>query len=120
MGEFRAGGVLPPDWLPRHINQKEMYALYHLLLQFCEAHPEVLRRAQVRIDVDNQAVVGSFNRGRAKNRAAHDLLIQMFNLQIDYGFLLSLKWIPAAENAVADGISRRSRDTIIRLEREAF
>ena len=120
VGEFRAGGVFPPDWLPRHINRKEMYALYHLLLQLCEAHPEVLRRGQVRIDVDNQAVVGSFNRGRAKNRAAHDLLIQMFNLQIDYGFLLSLKWIPTAENAVADAISRPSRDTIIRLKREAF
>lgn len=118
--EFRAGGVFPPEWMPKHINFKEMYALHHLLLQFCEAHPDVLRRAQVPIDVDNQAVVGAFNRGRAKDRAAHDLLIQMFNLQVDYGFLLSLKWIPTAENDVADAISRPSRDTIIRMARDAF
>ena len=119
-GEFRAGGVFPPEWMPKHINFKEMYALHHLLLQFCQAHPEVLRRAQVLIDVDNTAVVGAFTRGRAKDRAAHDLLIQMFRLQIDYGFLLSLKWVPTAENGVADAISRPSRDTIIRLARAAF
>lgn len=77
-----AGGVFPQDWLARHINQKEMYALYHRLLQFCENHPVVLRRAQVLINVDNEAVVGAFNRGRAKNRAAHNLLIKLFNLQV--------------------------------------
>lgn len=118
--EFRAGGIFPPEWMPKHTNFKEMYALHHLLLQFCEAHPEVLRRAQVLIDVDSQAVVGVFNRGRAKDRAAHNLLIQMFRLQVDYGFLLSLKWIPTADNVVADAISRPSRDTIIRLGRDAF
>eukprot|EP00752_Nemacystus_decipiens_P016750 g14988.t1 len=118
--EFRAGGVFPSEWMPKHINFKEMYALHHLLLQFCEAHPEVLRRAQVLIDVDNTAVVGAFTRGRAKVRAAHDLLVQMFRLQVDYGFLLSLKWVPTAENVVADAISRPSRDTIIRLKREVF
>ena len=119
-GEFRAGGVFPQEWLRAHINQKEMYALYHLLLQFCESHPETLRRAQVRIDVDNQAVVGSFNRGRAKNPGSHKLLIDLFDLQVDYGFLLSLKWIPTAENALADAISRPSPDSVIRLRREAF
>eukprot|EP00752_Nemacystus_decipiens_P016879 g15111.t1 len=118
--EFRAGGVFPSEWMPKHINFKEMYALHNLLLQFCEAHPEVLRRAQVLIDVDNTAVVGAFTRGRAKDRAAHDLLVQMFRLQVDYGFLLSLKWVPTAENVVADAISRPSRDTIIRLKREVF
>ena len=115
-----AGGVFPQEWLSKHINQKEMYALYHLLLQFCHRHPESLRRAQVSIDVDNEAVVGAFNRGRAENRDAHDLLIQLFNLQVSHEFMLSLKWIPTAENGVADAISRPSRDELIRLKQDAF
>ena len=97
-----------------------MYALYHVLRQFCERHPDVLRRAQVLIDVDNQSVVGVFNRGRVKNRETHALLVQRFALQVEYGFMLSLNWIPMAENGVADSISRPSRDTIIRIAPAAF
>ena len=52
--EFRAGGVFPPERMPKHINFKEMYAF-----QFCETHPEVLRRAQVPIDMDNTAAVSA-------------------------------------------------------------
>ena len=68
---FPVGGVFPPDWLSKHINHKEMYALYHLLRQFCTGHPDVSRRAQGLIDVDSQLVVDVFNRGRAKNRETH-------------------------------------------------
>ena len=103
--------MFPSDWLSKHINQKEMYALYHLLRQFCERHPDVLRRALVLIDVDNQSVVGAFNRRRVKNRETHALLVQLFALQVEHGFMLSLKWIPTAENRVADAISRPSRET---------
>lgn len=117
---FEAGGMFPPEWMSSHINLKEMYALYHVLLQFCQRHPDRLRRAQVFVDVDNQSVVGAFNRGRAKNRAAHELLIRLFDLQIEYDFLLSLKWVPTADNGVADAISRPSRETIIRLGPDAF
>ena len=66
-GTFPTGGVFSPDWLSKHINQKDMYALYHLLRQFCTRHPNVLRRAQVLIDVDNQSVMEVFNPGRVKN-----------------------------------------------------
>ena len=103
---FMAGGVFPLSWLSKHINQKEMDALHHRLLKFCDRRPDSLRRAQVSIDVDNEAVVGAFNRGRAKTRDAHDFLIQLFNLQISHEFTLSPKWIPTAENGVADAISR--------------
>ena len=63
LGHLPRWGVFPPDWLSKHINQK-MYDLYHLLRQFCTRHPGVLRRA--------------FNRGRAKNRETHALLVQLF------------------------------------------
>ena len=120
LGPFQAGGVFPQDWLNKHINKKEMYALYHLLRQFCTRHPDTLRRAQVLIDVDNQSVVGAFNRGRARDRETHALLVQLFDLQVAYGFMLSLKWIPTAANGVADAISRPSRESIIRLTPDAF
>lgn len=67
------------------------------------------------MDVDSQAVHGAFNRGRSKNRIIHDVLIQLFHLQIQYEFILSLKWVPTAENGVADAISRPSRGSIIQL-----
>ena len=43
-GTFPAGGQgVPPDSLSNHVNQKEMYGLYHLLRQFCD-NPGVPRR----------------------------------------------------------------------------
>ena len=52
-GAFPAEGVFPPNLLWQHIDQKEVYALYHLPRQFCTRHSDVLRRAQILIDVDN-------------------------------------------------------------------
>ena len=109
LGNLPRGGVFPSDWLSTHINQKAMYALYHLLRQFCERHQDVLRRMQDLIDVDGQSMVGAYNRGRAKNRETHALLMQLFALQVEHGFMLSLNWISTAENGVADAISRPSR-----------
>ena len=67
-GTFPAGGVFPPDWLSKPINQKEMSGLYCVLRQFCMRYPDVLWRAQALIDEDTQSGVGAFNRGCAKNR----------------------------------------------------
>ena len=96
-----------------------MYALYHLLRQFYTRQPDVLRRAQVLTGVDNQFVVGAFSRGWAKNRKTHALLVQLF-VQVEYGFMFSLKWIPTAENGVADAMSRPSREAIIHIAPAAF
>ena len=93
--------------------KKELFALYHLLDQFCGAHPDVLRRAQVLMNVDSQAVEGAFKKGRSRNRVLHELLIQLFELQVEYEFMLSLQCVPTAENVVADAISRPSREAII-------
>ena len=79
-----------------------------------------MRRAQVLTDIDNQSVVGAFKRGRAKDPVTHASLIQLFDLQVAYGFLLTLKWIPTASNAMADAISRPSRESIIRLRPDAL
>ncbi len=50
--------------------QKEIYALYHLLHQFCSSNPEILPRAQVLMDVDSQAVHGAFNRGSSRTASS--------------------------------------------------
>lgn len=117
---YRAGGVFPEDWLRKHINKKEMFALYHLLRLFCVRFPTDLARAQVLIDVDNTAVFGSFNRGRARDPETHALLVKLFELQVEYEFLLSLKRVPSAANVVADAISRPSREGVIRLKPDVF
>lgn len=119
-GPFRAGGVFPRELLSRYVNSKEMYGLYLVLQQFCARHPRALRRAKVVIDVDSQPVVGAFKRGCAKDPVTHALLIQLFDLQVSYCFLLTLRWIPTASNAIADAISRPSRESIIRLHPDAF
>ena len=54
-GPFRAGGELLQHWISRHVNSKEMFALHHVLRQFCMRFPDVLRRVQVYVDVDNQS-----------------------------------------------------------------
>ena len=65
-------------------------------------------------------MVGAFNRGRANSRETHALLVQLFELQVGYGFMLSSKWIPTAENGVAGATSRPSREAIIRIAPAAF
>lgn len=69
---------------------------------------------------DDTAVYGSFTRGRARDPEAHALLVKLFELQVEYEFLLSLKWIPSAANVVADDISRPSREGIVRLKPMVF
>ena len=113
-GPFRAGGVSLQHWISRYINSKEMYALYHVLWQFCTRLPDALRRAQVFVDVDNQSVVGAFKRGRANDPGTHALLVQLFDLQVEHGFMLTLKRIPTAANGITDASSRPSRGSIIR------
>ena len=46
--------------------------------------------------------------------------MQLFELQVEYGFMLSLKWVPTAENGIADAISRPSRGAIVRIAPAAF
>ena len=119
-GPFRAGGVFPQHWISRYINSNEMYALYHVLQQCCTRFPDALRRAQVFVDVDNQSVVEEFKRGRAKDPGTQALLVQLFDLQVEQGFMLTLKWVATAANGIADAISRPSRESIFRLHPGAF
>ena len=68
-----------------------MYPPYHVLRQFCTRQLEALRRAQVLIDVYNQSVVDALKIGQSKDPETNALLLQIFDLQVDDGFLLTLK-----------------------------
>ena len=70
-------------------------------------HPDVLRRVQFLMDVDNQSVTGAFHRGWANNHETHAQLVQLLTLQVEYGYMLSLRWIPIAKNTIAVSISRQ-------------
>lgn len=65
-------------------------------------------------------MVEEFSRSRAKDLETHALLVQRFDFQLECGFMLTLKWTPTASNSIADVILRPSRDTIIRLQPDAF
>lgn len=109
VGRLPPGGVFPGGLVVRaHQPEGE---LYYLLRQFYTRSPEVFRRAQVLVDVDNQSVVGSFNRGRARNRET---------MRVQYDFMPSLRWVPTEENGVADAISRPSREATVRISPAAF
>ena len=97
-----------------------MFALYHVLLQFCTRHPDTLRRSQLLVKVDKESVVGAFRKGRVKDPVTHTLLVQLFMLQVEFGFMLSLKRLPNTDNGIADAISRPAREGVIRLTPRAF
>ena len=75
----------------------------------------MLRRAQVLIEVGNESAVEVFSGGWATNRETHALLMHPLALQVEYGFMLSLNWVPTAQNGVAEAISLPSREAIIRI-----
>ena len=48
------------------------------------------------------------------------MLVQRFDLQVEHGFMLTLKWIPSAANGIADATSRPSRESFFRLHPGTF
>lgn len=113
VGVFETGGGFWPEHLARHINAKEMFALHEVLAEYCRIHPCTLQKAQLLMDVENQAVVQAFQKGRAKDKHAHALLGKLFHLQVKGGYRPSLKWVPTAKNGGADAITRSSRKEMI-------
>ena len=119
-GRFSAGGGFPPEWLLRPINGKEMFALLEVLKQCCRERSGELRRDQVLMDVDNRATVDAFRKGRSSNLVTHAMLVSLFELQVAHGFWLTLRWVPSAENAVADNTTRPGRQETVCLKPAAF
>lgn len=117
---FEVGGGFPRQWLSRPINGKETFALLEVLTECCRSRPGALHRAQVLMEVDNSATVAAFRKGRSSNPINHALLVRLFELQVQHGFWLTLRWVPSAENQAADAITRPSIHELVRLRAHVF
>ena len=60
-------------------------------------------------------MVDTFNKGRSRSPITHALPVGLFELQMDQGFWLSLKWVPTSDNQSADAISGPWLAEILRL-----
>lgn len=97
-----------------------MLVLLDVLKECCVRHPGELCRAQALMDVDNSATVDAFRRGRSSNSVMHKMLVQLFTLQVEHGFWLSIHWVPSAANHAVDTITLPGLHEIIRLHQEVF
>ena len=81
-----------------------MYLLYHMLGQFlCKA----ARRPATRAGLDQR------RQERATQRPeTHGLLVQLVDLAVVFGILLTVNWVRTASNDIADAFSRPSREAI--------
>lgn len=102
------------------INAKALFAIYHVLREYCETHPSTLRGTQVRVDVNNQSVVQAFNKDRSRNTHIHQLLVALFHLQVEEGLWLRLRWVPVQDNADADSMKRFGIEECFRLRPKIF
>lgn len=103
-----------------HINVQEGYALQQTLHLFCADHPNQLKGSTLVSDVDSKVLHDAVEKGRASNSFMHELITDLFWLQIQRDFTLRLRWVSAQTNAEADGISRPGSDDFVRLDEQAF
>lgn len=117
---FRVAGDFPDEWIDKHINEKEAYALQHLLELLCEDRPEQVKGSTLMIDVDNQALFFAVKKGRSKNTIMHNIVMGLFWLQVSADFTLKVQWVRSKDNAEADDLSRPEADAYVRLEAAEF
>lgn len=117
---FRAGGDFPPDVANHHINLQEGYALQQTLQMYCADFSDRIAGSTLVSDIDNKVFHDSFKRGRAKNTLMHGMIIDLFWLQVEYDFMLKLRWVNSKANAEADALSRPGSDDYVRLDEEVF
>ena len=117
---FKAGGDFPPLMAHEHINVQEGYALQQLLHLFSDDRPTRLAGSTLVSDVDSKVLHDAFRRGRASNTLIHDMITNLFWLQIEQDFTLKLRWESSKANAEADRISRPGSDDFVRIDEQTF
>jgi len=117
---FKAAGDFPDEWLTKHINEQEAYALKQTLVLYCKERPAQVTGSTIVMDVDNKALFHAVKRGRSTNSRMHEVITELFWLQVKEDFTLSLQWVCSKDNAEADDLSRPDADAYVRLEAESF
>lgn len=117
---FQAGGDFPQEFQQEHINLQEGYALQQTLTLFCKSRPFQLAGSTLVSDIDNKVFHDAFKRGRSSVTTIHEMITDLFWLQVEQDFTLRLRWVSSQDNAVADGMSRQGSDDFVRLEEQVF
>jgi hypothetical protein len=98
---YRASGGWPPGSTPIYV--LELRATLLGLQSF--AH--LLRGETVQLDTDNQSAAWSLRGWTSRSPAARRVLFQIWEILDRLHCRLLVRWIPSAENAEADRLSRR-------------
>lgn len=117
---FEAAADFPADWVWTHINEKEGYALLESLKLCTVQRPLQILGSTVVIDVDNTTLFHAFRKGSSKSDTLHNIIVDLFWLQVERDFTLDLRWVCSADNKEADDLSRVRTIDYVRLDREAF
>ena len=117
---FKAGGDFPLHVAQQHINVQEGYALQQTLRLFSDSQPSQLAGSTLISKVDSKVLHDAFKKGRSSNTLMHEIITDLFWLQVRRDFTLKLKWVSSEENAEADGISRPGSDDFVRLDERMF
>lgn len=117
---FEAAGDFTDEWVKAHINEKEGFALQETLRLYSAEFPAQIRGSTVVVDVDNQALFYAHRKGKSGNRRIHEVISELFWLQMEVDFTLTLRWVRSEDNKEADDLSRPAAEEYVRLEPLAF
>ena len=98
------GGRLPEDWLTRHINSKESSRCITSYSSSAPDTPNLHGGSRFWLMWIISPSWVHFHKVRADDQVTHGLLVKRFTLQVEFGFLLTLKWVPTADNGIADAV----------------
>lgn len=91
-----------PEWARKSIAVREMIALFLA----CKAWDHLWTKKKITFKSDNTAVVFSINKMRAKNELLLKFIRELNLLQALHNFEVRVRWIPGADNRLADHLSR--------------
>ena len=122
-GAWCSGEPIQVTWTAaqslEHINVLEFKAAT-TALEYFSRH---LKRGRVRLMVDNKAILWYINKmGGTRSRKLLELSLQIWKLALDRNLTIHAKYIPSAENKVADLFSRKTlvKGSTWKLQRTVF
>ena len=79
---FRASADFPAEWHNAYINIKETFVLHEVLKLATTTHPGCLKGSTAVVDADHKTMHDAFKKGRSRNAQTHDLIMNLFWLQV--------------------------------------
>lgn len=113
-GEIRAAGLLPqtfrgtfsPDEAAQSSALREMIGYLGALRAAAALFPDALRNGSLLITGDSQAAIACITNLRSSNLGISDLLRQLFDICLAASCDVQARWVPRANVARADALSR--------------